>query len=102
MNAMRVIDFRVRPPVGGYEKATMYTMPERTAAMGRDFGFAAGSPALREPTPAVFEADFRDSGIELAVIPGRIGAPNVGPTDDDALVAYARTQPRRLCVFPAI
>jgi predicted TIM-barrel fold metal-dependent hydrolase len=98
----RVIDFRVRPPVGGFEKATMYTMPERTAEMGRGFGFATPSPALREPTPAVFEAELRQSGIELALIPGRVGAPKVGPTDNDALVAYARSRPEQVCIFPAV
>src|SRR6476620_2305059 len=99
---MRVIDFRVRPPVGGFEEATMYRMPDRTAKMGRGFGFATPSPTLSEPTTAVFEKELRESVIELAIIPGRTGAPNVGPTNDDALVAYARTQPDRLCVFPAI
>jgi predicted TIM-barrel fold metal-dependent hydrolase len=99
---MRVIDFRVRPPVAGFEVAAMYTQPERTAEMGRGFGFTVPSPALRSPEPATFEAELRDAGIERAVIPGRVGAPKVGPTSNDGLVAYARSQPERLCVFPAI
>lgn len=99
---MRVIDFRVRPPVGGFEKATMYRLPDRTAEMRRAFGFSTPTSASHESTPAAFEQALLDSGIELAVIPGRVGAPNVGPTDSDALVAYARTNPTRLCVFPAI
>ena len=99
---MRVIDFRVRPPIAGFESASMYTAPDRTAEMGRGFGFSLPSPTLREPTPATFEAELLRSGIELAVIPGRVGAPKVGPTSNDGLVAYALSQPERLCVFPAI
>ena len=102
MTKTRVIDFRVRPPVGGFEAASMYTRPERTAEMGRAFGFTVSSPALTDSSPATFEAELRESGIELAVIPGRVGAPNVGPTNDDALVSYARSHEKRLCVFPAI
>jgi uncharacterized protein len=99
---MRVIDFRVRPPVAGFEAASMYTMPDRTAWMGAGFGFPVASPVVRAPSPTAFEAELRDSGIELAVIPGRVGAPNVGPTSNDGLVAYARTDSAHLCVFPAI
>lgn len=102
MKAMRVIDFRVRPPVAGFEAAAMYTMPDRTAQMGAGFGFPVPTPTLRDPTPAAFETELRASGIDLAAIPGRVGAPNVGPTSNDALVAYARSHAERVCVFPAI
>ncbi|MPZ44316.1 MAG: amidohydrolase family protein [Betaproteobacteria bacterium] len=102
MTPMRVIDFRVRPPVAGFEAAAMYMQPDRTAEMGIGFGFPVPSPVLHKPSPAAFEAELRESGIELAVIAGRVGAPKVGPTSNDGLVAYTRTQPKRLCVFPAI
>lgn len=102
MTGMRVVDFRVWPPVAGFEKATMYTQPERTAEMGCGFGFPERAPTLRDPTPAVFEAELRASGVTLAVIPGRVGAPNVGPTDNDALVEYARSRPDNVCIFPAL
>ncbi len=59
---MRVIDFRVRPPVAGFEKATMYVMPDRTAQMGVGFGFPTASPTLREPTAAAFEVELNASG----------------------------------------
>jgi predicted TIM-barrel fold metal-dependent hydrolase len=98
----RVIDFRVRPPVAGFEKATMYALPDRTAKMGKGFGFSYPTPALKQPTAAVFEAELDASGIELAVIPGRVGAPSVGPTSNQALVDYAGSRPERLCVFIAI
>lgn len=99
---MRVIDFRVRPPVAGFEAATMYSMPARTARMGVAFGFSVSSPTLQEPSTLAFEAELRASGVELAVIPGRVGAPNVGPASNDGLVDYARSQSGRMCVFPAI
>jgi uncharacterized protein len=98
----RVIDFRVRPPVAGFEQATMYAAPDRTARMGAGFGFSIPTPVLREPTAAAFEAELDAARIELAVIPGRVGAPNVGPASNDALVSYARSRPERLCVFIAV
>ena len=96
---MRVIDFRVRPPVGGFERATMYARPERTARMGAAFGFPQVRPS---PSIADFERELTASGIELAVIPGRVGAPNVGPAGNDALVDYACGREASVCVFPAI
>src|SRR5688572_19090995 len=98
----RVIDFRVRPPVAGFEKATMYAAPERTARMGAGFGFSVPTPALQQPTAAVFEAELDAAEIELAVITGRVGAPKVGPASNDALVTYARSSPERLCVFISV
>lgn len=99
----RVVDFRVRPPVAGFELATMYTKPERTAQMGKAFGFPVPAPTLQEPTVAAFDAELDASGIELAVIPARVpGAPGVGPAGNQGLVDFARARPGRVCVFPAV
>lgn len=98
---MRLIDFRVRPPVAGFEAATMYTLPNRTAAMGTAFGFSTPSPALFNPSEAEFERELESSGIDLAVIAGRVGAPGVGPASNDELIKYA-CRNDRLCVFPAV
>jgi predicted TIM-barrel fold metal-dependent hydrolase len=80
----------------------MYSLPERTAQMGTAFGFPVPSRILREPSATVFEAELRDSGIDLAVVPGRVGAPDVGPASNEGLIDYARSQAGRLCVFPAV
>lgn len=96
---MRVVDFRVRPPIGGFERATMYAQPERTARMGAAFGFPNAAPSA---SMADFERELAASGVELAVIPGRVGAPKVGPASNDALVDYARGRAGSACVFPAI
>ena len=77
-------------------------MPERTAWMGAAFGFPVPSRTLQEPSAAAFEAELEASGIELAVVPGRVGAPDVGPASNEGLVDYARSQSGRVCVFPAI
>jgi uncharacterized protein len=89
----RVIDFRVRPPIAGFEAGRMYSRPERTAQMGEAFGFPVPSRILREPSLATFESELRESGIELAVVPGRVGAPDVGPANNEALIEYARSAP---------
>jgi predicted TIM-barrel fold metal-dependent hydrolase len=94
---VRVVDFRVRPPVAGFERATMYAQPERTARMGAAFGF---SHEIRKSIPE-FEAELSDSGIELAVITGRVGAPNVGPARNEDLIAFSRGKGNS-CVFPAV
>lgn len=98
---MRVVDFRVRPPLAGFESGRMYSMPERTAAMGAAFGFPERAPTLADPTPQAFEAERAGAGLELCVIPGRVGAPGVGPADNGALLRYASAK-SGLCVFPAI
>jgi len=98
---VRVIDFRVRPPVAGFEAGRMYSMPERTAAMGAAFGFPERAPTLADSSAKTFEAELDSAGLELAVIPGRVGAPGVGPADNDALVKYAAGK-SALCVFPAV
>ncbi len=97
-----IIDFRVRPPIAGFEDATMYRSAERTAAMGAKFGFSVCAPTLRDPTTQAFEKEFAGSGIDIAVIPGRIGAPGVGPACNEALVDYARQKDGRFAVFPAV
>jgi uncharacterized protein len=99
---VRVVDFRVRPPVAGFERATMYAQPERTAAMGAAFAFRRPTPVLKSASIAEFDAELKASGIELAVIPGRVGAPNVGPASNEGLVDYARPRSKSVCVFPAI
>lgn len=99
---MRVIDFRVRPPIGGFERATMYAQPERTARMGAAFGFPQATPVLRSASIAGFDAELTASGIELAVIPGRVGAPSIGPASNEGLVDYTRGRGASACVFPAL
>lgn len=99
---MRIVDFRVRPPAAGFERATMYAQPERTAQMGAAFGFPRATPVLRSASIAEFDAELAASGIELAVIPGRVGAPHVGPASNEGLVEYARARAGSACVFPAI
>lgn len=79
----------------------MYSMPERTAAMGAAFGFPQCAPTLASPSAKAFEAELAAAALELCVIPGRVGAPGVGPADNDALVRYAAGN-RALCVFPAV
>ena len=99
---MRVVDFRVRPPAAGFERATMYTQPERTARMGAAFGFPHATAVLNSASIADYDAEVRESGIELAVIPGRVGARSVGPASNDGLVDFARARGGSACVFPAI
>jgi len=98
---VRVIDFRVRPPVAGFEAGRMYAAPARTAAMSAAFGFPDPAPTLAAPGSKAFETELAAAALELCVIPGRVGAPDVGPADNGALVGYAAANPA-LCVFPAI
>ncbi len=70
--------------------------------MGAAFGFAQATPVLKSASIAEFDAERAASGIDLAVIPGRVGAPQVGPASNDLLVDYARGCAASTCVFPAI
>lgn len=99
---MRAIDFRVRPPIAGYERASMYAQPERTARMAAAFGYPQPVGALADASLGAFEREARESAIAAAVLTGRVGAPGVGPADNDALIAYAESGPCRSFVFPAL
>lgn len=99
---MKAIDFRVRPPIAGYERASMYAQPERTARMAAAFGYPKPVGALAGASLEAYEREARDSGIAAAVLTGRLGAPGVGPADNAALVAYAEAAPCASFVFPAL
>jgi len=99
---MRAIDFRVRPPVAGYERASMYSQPARTARMAAAFGYPRPVGALAGASLEAFEREVRESGLDAAVLTGRVGAPGVGAADNAALVGYASSAPCRSFVFPAI
>lgn len=99
---MRAIDFRVRPPIAGYERASMYAQPERTARMAAAFGYPKPVGALAGASLEAYEREARESGIAAAVLTGRRGAPGVGAADNPALVAYAEAASCRSFVFPAL
>ncbi len=99
---MKIIDFRVRPPVAGFQKASMYSQAHRTTRMSASFGFTGcAAPSLDSASTADFEREFAEARVELGVIPGRVGAPGVGPANNRELVAYAAAR-NDLRVFPAV
>ncbi len=80
----------------------MYANAPRTTNMGESFGFPESSSTLRNPDMAAFEAEVIAAGIEICVIPGRVGAPGVGPASNGELVSYASSKSKRFVVFPAV
>lgn len=99
---MNIIDFRVRPPVAGFQHASMYTQAARSARMGAAFGFAdVSAHCLFSRSLRDFEQELVEAGVGLSVLPGRVGAPGVGPADNAQLIDYAKSR-NDMCVFPAV
>lgn len=96
-----IIDFRVRPPFGGYLETHMYRDRARTAQMARD--------QHHEPPPALAEArwegflhELQESGVDRGVVPGRRAGPAFGDVPNEDLAWMARESGGRLVAFAGV
>lgn len=79
-----VIDFRLRPPFGGYLDAGMYA--DRAAAdfYARNTGMSRPESARRESMPLLLE-EMKANGIDMGVATGRAGHHKGGVSNDDII-----------------
>jgi len=97
---MRVIDFRLRPPMGGFLGMVMYAKIDRTARMARGLGFDL-SPSVRERSPEKMIREMDAAGVRYGVVPGRI-SPVLGTIEADDVAAIVETYPERLFAYEGI
>ena len=69
---MRVIDFRVRPPYGGFSDLILFRESARTERIARDIGFAL-APSVRQRSMELLVAEMDAAGVRCGVITGRTG-----------------------------
>lgn len=87
-----IIDFRLRPPVGGYLQARMYDV-QRTVAFNRKLTFNC-APSVRELDFGLTLQEMDDAGIGLGVIVGRAGS-SLGSVTNDELEGFVTSHAQR-------
>ena len=96
-----LVDFRVRPPFGGYLHTHMYRDRQRTARMAEAQG-CRPPRALMTGSWADFLAEFDASGLDRAVVPGRAAAGAFGRVPNEDVAAMVREGQGRLVGFAAV
>ena len=95
----RVIDFRVRPPRGSYQRFVDIFTPETLEEFGFDTLVYEGSVATKRYDDFVAELDA--AGVVKAVIPGRGGAFGLS-VDEQELADIVALDPDRYLAFPIV
>lgn len=96
-----IVDFRVRPPFGGYLDTHMYRDRERTARMARAQGHEP-PPALAAADWETFLAELAESGIDVAVVPGRRARAAYGAVSNEDIARLVREGRGRFVGFAAV
>lgn len=97
---MRVIDFRLRPPMAGFLGMVMYAQIERTARMAGGLGMTL-APSVRERSPEKMISEMDAAGVRYGVVPGRI-SPVLGTIEGDDVHAIVAKYPERLFAYVGI
>lgn len=96
-----IVDFRVRPPYGGYLGTHMYRDRARTARMARAQGQEPPG-ALADASWGRFIEELEASGVDRAIVPGRRTGVGFGEVPNADLAAMARLTGERLIGFAAV
>lgn len=96
---MKIIDFRVRPPVGSQD-LYFYKTPERRDNFNRKLGFTPARSAIEQSMPLLFE-EMDSVGVALSVVVGRV-SPSLGSTSNDDVAGVVKQYPDRFVGFGAI
>ncbi|MPZ46730.1 MAG: amidohydrolase family protein [Betaproteobacteria bacterium] len=97
---MRVIDFRLRPPMKAFLQMVMYANLARTEHMARGIGFTLPR-SVREASFDLMLEEMDEAGVEWGVVPGRI-SPVLGTIEADDIAAIVARRPDRLIGYAGI
>jgi predicted TIM-barrel fold metal-dependent hydrolase len=97
---MRIIDFRLRPPLKGFLDMVMYADLERTARMAAGIGMSL-PPSVRQKSIDLMFAEMDEAGIEIGVVPGRV-SPVLGTVANDDVRSIVASHPARLVGFTSV
>ena len=97
---MRVIDFRLRPPAGGFLGMVMYAQIDRTARLAGGLGMELAR-SVRERSPDSMIREMDAAGVRYGVVPGRI-SPVFGTIEADDVASVVARYPDRLFAYPGI
>lgn len=96
---MKIIDFRVRPPVGS-QNLYFYKTPERRDNFNRKLGFTPAQSAIQQSMDLLFE-EMDSVGVATGVVVGRV-SPSLGSTSNDDVADVVKAHPDRFVGFGAI
>lgn len=90
---MKIIDFRVRPPMKGITNQIFWTNPQRRDGFNRKLGFTPAPSAQRGSMALLFE-EMDAVGVSLGVVVGRVSA-SLGTTSNDDVAQVVKDHPDR-------
>jgi uncharacterized protein len=88
-----IIDFRLRPPLGGFLQTLMYAAGERRDGFTRTVGFEP-SPAAQQQSMDLLLAEMDEAGIDRGVVVGRL-AGVLGSVSNDEVLQIVQAHPQR-------
>ncbi len=88
-----IIDFRVRPPVGGFLHTLMYSAGERRDGFTRTVGFEP-SVAAQQQSMALLLQEMDQAGVNKGLVVGRL-AGMLGSVSNDDVAAIVAAHPER-------
>ncbi len=97
---MRIIDFRLRPPLKGFLDMVMYADIERTARMAAGIGMGLPQSVRQRSIDLMFK-EMDDAGIETGVVPGRV-SPVLGTIENEDVISLVAQYPKRLVGFTSV
>ncbi len=97
---MRIIDFRLRPPSGGFLGMVMYADLARSASMAKKLGMRL-SPSANAQSMNLLLEEMDEANVSIGVVPGR-GSPVLGSVSNDDIVAITRQYPQRFVGFAGV
>lgn len=97
---MKIIDFRVRPPLKGFLKMVMYSNGERRDRFTRQLGLAPAPSAQKLSMPLLVE-EMKAAGVVMGVITGRM-SDFLGSVDNEDVAAIVREHPGLFCGIAAV
>jgi predicted TIM-barrel fold metal-dependent hydrolase len=97
---MRVIDFRLRPPLRAFLEMVMYSNIGRTEQMARGIGMELPE-SVRRRSVELMLGEMDEAGVQWGVVPGRI-SPVLGTIEADDIAAIVAAHPRRLIGYAGI
>ena len=97
---MRIIDFRLRPPLKGFLDMVMYADIKRTARMAAGIGMSL-PPSVQQRSVDLMFREMDEAGIEIGVVPGRV-SPVLGTIENDDVMSMVAQYPQRLIGFTSV
>jgi hypothetical protein len=96
-----IIDFRLRPPLGGFLTTIMFREKERTMARTRQLSLEP-PPSLAELSVEKLLAEMDAAGVQLGLITGRNTGTGFGTVGNEEVAAIAARYPGRFVACGAV